>query len=102
VIDADGNFEYKGSGILFSRVAGIIPGIVEGYDDIRRLCPSFIDNNDFLGAVYEMNREKRLSHAFCRTMLRGNEELTVWELIQELKLRLSEYQDSRKSIIFYV
>lgn len=102
VIDADGTFQYRSKGILLSSQTGITPCSVEGYEDIKRMCPSFVDKNDFLGAVYEMNREKRLSHAFCRTMRRENEELTVWELVQELKLRISASPDRRKSIIFYV
>ncbi len=102
VIDADGTFPYKGKGILFSSKAGIRPHTVEGFDDIKRMCPSFIDVNVFFGAMYEMNREKRLSHAFCRTMLRENAEMSVWELVQELKIRISASPDRRKSIIFYV
>ncbi len=102
VIDADRTFLYNGKGILFSSEAGISPCTIEGYDDIRRMCPSFVDVNDFFGAMYEMNREKRLSHAFCRTMLRENEEMSVWELVQELKIRISASPDRRKSIIFYV
>lgn len=102
VIDADGTYPYKGKGILFSAKAGIMPYSVEGFDDIRRMCPGFVNVNEFFGAMYEMNREKRLSHAFCRTVLRGNEEMTVWELVQELKLRISASPDRRKSIIFYV
>lgn len=102
IIDTDGKYPYKGKGILFSLSAGIRPHVVEGYDDIKNMCPAFIDVNTFLGAVYEMNREKRLSQALCRTMLRENEEITVQNLVQELKVRITASCDRRKSIIFYV
>ena len=102
IIDADGTYPYNGKGILFSAHSGISPCRVEGFDDIRKMCPAFIDDNDFLGAMYEMNREKRLSHAFCATMCSDAEEKTVHEIIQELKIRISASPDRRKSIIFYV
>lgn len=102
VIDADGTYPYNGKGILFSADSGIRPCMVEGFDDIRKMCPAFVDVKDFFGAMYEMNREKRLSHAFCATMYSDSGEKTVHEIIQELKIRISASPDRRKSIIFYV
>lgn len=102
IIDADGTFPYNGKGILFSATAGLKPCTADGFDEIKKLCPDYIEMNDFLAAMYELNRERRLSHAFCRTVARGNEEMSVFELIQELKLRISASPDRRKSIIFYV
>ena len=102
IIDTDNTFLYNGNGILFSPFCGIMPGVADGFDDIKALCPCYIDVTDFLAAVYEMNREKRLASAFCRTLRRGDEEFSVYELIQELKLRISSSPDRRKSIIFYV
>lgn len=102
IIDTDGTFPYDGKGVLFSATAGLKPCAIEGFDELKKMCPEHIEINDFLAALYELNRERRLSHAFCRTMSRCDEELSVFELIQELKLRISASPDRRKSIIFYV
>ena len=102
IIDTDNTFDYKGKGLLFSFSRGIVPAETEGFDDIKSLCPSYINRNIFLAAVNEFNFEKRLSRAYCSSFLRNGEKIFVPELIEEMKSEISSFCDRRKSIIFYV
>lgn len=102
IIDTDNTFDYHGKGILFSSSRGIMPGKTDGFDDIKRLCPSYINENLFLAAVNEFNYEKRLSRAYCSTFFKNCEEIPVSEIIENMKYRIASSPDRRKSIIFYV
>lgn len=102
IIDTDNTFDYKGKGFLFSFCKGFMPAETEGFDDIKSLCPSYINRNVFLAAVNEFNFEKRLSRAYCSSFLRNGEKIFVPELIEDMKSEISSFCDRRKSIIFYV
>lgn len=102
IIDTDNTFDYRGKGILFSARRGIIPAETEGFDDIKTLCPSYINENVFLAAVNEFNFEKRLSRAYCSAFFRNGETILVSKLIEDMKNEISSCCDRRKSIIFYV
>ena len=102
ILDTSCSFENEGAGYLFSVTNGITPLTVDGFNHLKVLCPSYIDNIDFLGAVYEMNRDNSLSDAFCADFLYDGERKTVSELMTGLKKQLSVSFDSNKSIIFCV
>ena len=102
IIDTSCSFENNGKGYLFSVSEGITPLTVEGFSHLKVLCPSYIDSIDFLGAVYEMNRDNSLAQAFCADFLFYGERKSVSEVMSELKSRLSTSFDSNKSIIFCV
>ncbi|MBR5497097.1 MAG: hypothetical protein IKV76_03860 [Clostridia bacterium] len=102
IIDTDNTFDYRGKGFLFSACRGFIPAKTEGFDDIKKLCPGYIDENVFLAAVNEFNFEKRLSRAYCLSFIENNEEITVTELVEYMKNRICASADRYKSIIFYV
>lgn len=102
ILDTSCSFENKDIGYLFSATKGITPLTVEGFNHLKVLCPSYIDGIDFLGAVYEMNRDNSLSDAFCAEFLCNGERKTVSDMMTDLKKRLSISFDSNKSIIFYV
>lgn len=102
IIDTSCSFENNASGYLFSVSNGITPLTVDGFNHLKVLCPEYIDSLDFLGAVYEMNRDNSLADAFCSEFLCNDERKTVSELMTEMKKRLNVSFDSNKSIIFYV
>lgn len=102
IIDTSGSFYYKGAGYLFSAEKGIIPLYVDGFNHLKSLCPAYIDQLDFLGAVFEMNRDKSLESAFCRTLLYNNEKRTVSDVITDIEGKIDEALRSDKNIIFYV
>ena len=102
IIDTSCSFESDDMGYLFSVEKGIIPLTVEGFSHLKVLCPSYIDSIDFLGAVYEMNRDNSLAQAFCADFLFYGERKSVSEVMSELKKQLSASFDSNKSIIFCV
>ena len=102
ILDTSCSLKNEGAGYLFSVTKGIKPLTVEGFSHLKVLCPSYIDEIDFLGAVYEMNRENSLSDAICGDFLCDGERKTVSELMTELKKQLSVSFVSNKSIIFCV
>ena len=102
ILDVTGDCENYGNGYLFSAEKGIIPLSVEGFNHLKSLCPAYIEPIDFLGAVYEMNREKSLEQAFCSSFLYNGEKRSVSDIITDLKEKLNLSFDSNKSIIFYV
>ena len=102
IIDTSGSFENDGKGYLFSVSEGITPLTVEGFNHLKVLCPAYIDSIDFLGAVYEMNRDNSLASAFCSDFLFYGERKSVPEVMLELKKQLNASYKSDKSIIFCV
>lgn len=101
IIDLSGDFEYTGTGYLFSADRQIIPFAVDGFQYLKSLCPQEINQIDFLGAVYEFNHDKSLEDAFCRSFLYNDEKRTVTDLICEIEENLSGCERN-KNIIFYV
>lgn len=84
IIDTVSTFD-DSSGILFScEKNGISPKYTDGFNELKAICPPFIDTLDFLGAVYEFNRDDRLESSVCRVMCRKNESFAVSELTQML------------------
>lgn len=103
IIDTVGDFDYKGTGMLFSvGDNGITPECVDGFDNFKKLCPDYIDMLDFLGAVYTRNREKSLASAVCRTFSRNDESLSVNDIIKELSELKNKHLENSKSAVFYV
>ena len=102
IIDTAGSFKNNGKGYLFSVTGGITPLTVEGFNHLKVLCPAYINCIDFLGAVYEMNRDNSLASTFCADFLFYGERKSVSEVMSELKKQLSASFDSNKSIIFCV
>lgn len=102
IIDTSSDFVNESKGYLFSAKKSIRPLSVEGYSHLKSLCPAYIEHIDFLGAVYEMNRNKSLEDACCSGFMYNNEKKTVSGLISDIKRNISTAYDNNKSIIFYV
>ena len=102
IIDTAGSFENNGKGYLFSVTEGITPLTVEGFNHLKVLCPAYINCIDFLGAVYEMNRDDSRASAFCADFLFYGERKTVSEVMIDIKKQLNASFNSDKSIIFCV
>lgn len=86
---------------VFSPVNGFSPGRPDGFDEILGFCPDYINQTDFLAAVYRFNRMTELDGALCRTFLSAGRSFTLFETARHI-LNLSENADVNKSIIFYV
>lgn len=102
IIDTSGEMKNVYKGYLFSAKKAIHPLNVEGYNHLKVLCPAYIEHIDFLGAVYEMNRDKSLEEACCADFMYNNEKKTVFEMISHIKGNISSVYDNNKSIIFYL
>ena len=103
IIDTDGSFEETSAGIRFSvDGSGMTPAEVDGFDHLKSLCPPYIDTLDFLGAVYQRNREKSLENAVCRSFRSNDETLSVSDILQMITNIKNQNINSAKSVIFYV
>lgn len=102
VIDTTGELDFCGKGYLFSPVKGIRPLNADGFSHIKALCPSYIDTIDFLGAVYELNKDESLDCACCSSLFFKNRKCSVSEMTDEIKCDVSAFFDNNKSIIFYL
>lgn len=102
ILDTAGSFENKNKGYLFSAKKTIYPLSVDGFNHLKSLCPAYIEPVDFLGAVYEMNRDKSLADASCACFMYKNEKCTVSEMIADIKSNMASVSECSKSIIFYV
>ncbi len=102
VIDTAGTV-FGGAGVIFSPFDnGITPKYIDSFNDIKSLCPPFLESIDFLGAVYELNREKRLNSAICRTFSHCGNDIRVLDLLERLIPRKTVKNPDEKSIIFTV
>ena len=98
VIDTAGTF--FGDGIVFSAYNnGITPKYTEGFNDLKALCPAYIEPVDFLGAVYELNRDKRLNNALCRVFSSDGTDIKALELLEML---VPKNTQPESSIIFSI
>lgn len=98
VIDTAGTF--FGAGVVFSAYNnGITPKYTEGFNELKALCPAYIEPVDFLGAVYELNRDKRLNNALCRVFTSDGRDIKVLELLEKL---VPKNTQSESSIIFSI
>lgn len=80
--DASMNFSYP---LLFSVDSnGIAPKYADGFNDLKSLCPPCVDSIDFLGAVYEFNRDKRLENSFVRIFSQNDADISVSQLAERL------------------
>lgn len=100
IIDTTGELG-KVRGVLFSPVGGMKPMIVDGFDHIKAYCPPYIDQLDFMGAIFEMNRNAGLGDAFCRSFVCENTKYTVYETAKMIA-GIKDGESINKSIIFYV
>lgn len=103
VIDTDNSFKYRGKGLVFSPWGnGLNPYGAEGFNDIKSLCPEYIDITDFLGAMYKLNRENRLKDALCGQFKQGGNIRSASDVYEEMKSRAEKSLRRKESIIFYV
>ena len=100
ILDTTGTVSSCGR-TVFSPVNGFSPGRPDGFDEILGFCPDYINQTDFLAAVYRFNRMTELDGALCRTFLSAGRSFTLFETARHI-LNLSENADVNKSIIFYV
>lgn len=102
IIDTAGTF-FGRTGVVFSAFDnGITPKYTDGFNDLKAICPSFIEPVDFLGAVYELNRDKRLKNAVCRTFSDKGNDVRALELLERLVPKKTSLSKPEKSIIFSV
>ena len=102
VIDTSGEMKSVNNGYLFSSKRAIHPVNVDGFSHLKVLCPAYIEHIDFLGAVYELNRDESLAHACCSHFMCNNAKKSVSEMILQIKCDISSIYDNNKSIIFYL
>ncbi len=102
LIDTAGTM-FGGGALTFSTKNGIAPSEISGFENLKQLCPDFIDENIFLAAVYELTRNSdTLSEAFCCTLNMGGTKISLQDLIHIAKQKIYKGVYSEKSIIFYV
>lgn len=80
VIDTQGDMKCTSDMFFSVSDNGITPKYADGFNDIKAMCPPYIDSVDFLGAVYEYNRDKRLENSVCRIFMHNDENFSVSEL----------------------
>ena len=103
ILDTVGSLRRTDRGCLFSVAEnGFTPSKTDGLQDLKTLCPPYIDPLDFLGAVYEKNHDRRPGSALCRTFRLGDQEITVPELTEQILRHRNENTGRARSIIFYV
>lgn len=100
IIDTTGELDCCDKGYLFSPMKGIRPLDADGFSHIKAMCPSYIDTTSFLGAVYELNKDKSLESACCSLLFFKNKKCSVSEMTDEIKSEVNAYYDNNKSIIF--
>lgn len=101
IIDTAGTF-FGSKGVVFSAFGnGITPKYTEGFNNLKSLCPSYIEPVDFLGAVYELNRDKNLNTALCRTFSYEGNDIRALELLEMLVPKNNQSQ-KEPSIIFSI
>lgn len=84
IIDTEGSLDID-SDMLFSvSDNGITPKYAEGLNDLKALCPPYIDTIDFLGAVHQFNGDKRTENSLVRIFRRKDEDITVSCLAEEI------------------
>lgn len=93
VLDTDGMCNMASDFLFSVRDNGITPKYAEGLNDLKALCPEYIDSVDFLGAVYEYNRDKRPENATVRIFSNNGENITAAEIAQDLIKRKKEDLD---------
>lgn len=83
VIDTNSNLNTK-SKMLFSVYGnGFAPKYVDGFNNLKSICPTYINTVDFLGAIYEFNREQKLEDALCRVVCKDNVNFSLPELSEK-------------------
>lgn len=90
VVDTDGVRDIKSEFLLSVNNNGAVPKYTEGLNDLKCLCPEYIDTIDFLGAVYEYNGDKRPENAVVRVFSKDGENITTARLIEKLICRKTE------------
>lgn len=101
VIDTAGTFFGK-KGIVFSPFNnGITPKYTDGFNEFKVLCPAYIETVDFLGAVFELNQNRKLESALCRMFTLDGYDIKTVELLEQL-MPANKKTDSQTSIIFTV
>lgn len=101
VIDTSGTFFGKRELVFSAFDNGITPKYTDGFNEIKSLCPPYIEPIDFLGAVYELNRDKRLAGAVCRTFSFDGRDIKTLELLEKF-VPENSCKESRASIIFRI
>ncbi len=80
VIDTSGLIKSDEQLVFSISNNGCFPKHTEGFNDLKSMCPPYIDPLDFLGAMYELNREYRLSRSAARVFLKDEKAFTLSEL----------------------
>lgn len=80
IIDTAGALGINSEMLFSVDKNGFSPKYADGFNELKAMCPPYIDSVDFLGAIYEFNRDKRLESSLCRVLKRKNEDFTVSEL----------------------
>lgn len=103
IIDTDNSFRYLGKGILFSsNGGGYSPLDIDGFGNIKALCPAYIAAVDFLGAVQQFNHADTLKDACLHSFLKNGTPVSVISAINDIKKHLWANAKSEKNTIFYV
>ncbi len=101
IIDTSGTFFGK-RGVVFSAFDnGITPKYTDGFNELKALCPPYISTVDFLGAVYELNRDKRLDSALCRMFSFAGDDISALQILEKLVPK-NINNERESSIIFSV
>lgn len=87
IIDTDGSMNISSEQLFSVCANGIMPKYADGFNDLKSLCPPCIDSIDFLGAVYEFNRDKRLENSFVRIFSQNNNDISVSQLTEKFITR---------------
>ena len=97
IIDTQGTTDTEAPLLFSVKDNGITPKYAEGLNDLKALCPPYINVIDFLAAVYQFNKDNRTTDARVRIFSRKNEDVTTTALAEEMINNISQHN---KRILF--
>lgn len=93
IIDTQGTLDIDSPTLFSVSDNGITPKYAEGLNDLKALCPPYIDTIDFLGAVHQFNGDKRTENSLVRIFRHNDRDVTASEIAEDIISRKSD--DSR-------
>lgn len=84
IIDTQGTLDIDSRTLFSVSENGITPKYAEGLNDLKALCPPYIDTIDFLGAVNQFNSDTRTENSLVRIFMRNEEDITASDLATEI------------------
>lgn len=84
IIDTCGNLSIHSDTLFSVKGNGITPKYVQGLNDLKALCPPYINVIDFLAAAYQFNNDPRTKDSAVRVFRRKNGDISASDLAEEM------------------